>query len=271
MAKKKFNRPQSRRHDTSWEPVAEWYMGWVGNKGSKHHRTLAIPAVLELVGDCRGERVLEIGCGHGILAPHIVGAGGHYTGVDISPTLIGQARRKGGRAARFLIGDARSLQKIEGLEPGGFDVAVFMLSIQDMEPLSAVLRAAAWAVKVGGRVIILMVHPCFRVPRQSGWGWDGNRKLQFRRIDRYLTPLQVSRGPQSGKLQGATRSFHRPLSAYVNELAQAGFLLEQMVEIPGYAAEDTPGRRRSEPRDNQDIPLFLGVRAYRQSTRQARE
>ncbi len=47
-----------------------------------------------------------------------------------------------------------------------------MLSIQDMDPLSDVLESAAWAPNLDGRVVILMTHPCFRVPRQSGWGWD---------------------------------------------------------------------------------------------------
>src|SRR5699024_1391672 len=67
MAGRKHRQKGSSR---SWDPVADWYTGWVGPDGSEHHRRLAIPAVIELLGPEAGERVLDIGCGPGVLAPH---------------------------------------------------------------------------------------------------------------------------------------------------------------------------------------------------------
>ncbi len=40
---------------TSWEPVADWYNGWVGAGGSNHHRSYALPAVLDLLAPQAGE------------------------------------------------------------------------------------------------------------------------------------------------------------------------------------------------------------------------
>ena len=162
-------RPATR---TSWDPVADWYTGWVGEAGSKHHRQLAIPAVLELLELRRGEKVLDIGCGHGVLAPFVTKAGAQYVGVDASDKLLEYARRHHGRHGRFLLGDARSLPAVRGVREGEYDAAVFLLSLQDMDPLQDVLASATWALKPGGRTVLLMTHPCFRVPRQSGWGWD---------------------------------------------------------------------------------------------------
>ena len=34
---------------TSWDSVATWYDGWVGEDGSEHHREVAIPALLDLL------------------------------------------------------------------------------------------------------------------------------------------------------------------------------------------------------------------------------
>src|SRR5262245_34296944 len=90
-----------------------------------------------------------------------------------------------------------------------------------------------WALRSGGRLVILMTHPCFRVPRQSGWGWDEERKLRFRRVDRYLTPLAVPLKPYAGG-RGATRSYHRPLEAYVSGLANRGLLIDRLLETPTY-------------------------------------
>jgi hypothetical protein len=106
-----------------------------------------------------------------------------------------------------------------------------------------------------------MIHPCFRVPRQSGWGWDVQRQLQFRRVDRYLTPLSVPmRSTADGR--AATRSYHRPLEHYVAVLAEAGFVIDTLREVPAQPVargSPSPAQRRAES----EFPLFLGLRARR--------
>ena len=255
--------PARPRYDTSWEPVAAWYRGWVGVEGSEHHRRLAIPAVLELLALRPDERVLDIGAGHGVLAPYVAGAGATYTGIDTSETLIRIARTEHGDAGRFILGDARALARVPGLMEGQFDAAVFLLSIQDMEPLDAVLASAAWSLKPGGRLVLLMKHPCFRVPRQSGWGWDERRRLRYRRIDRYQTPLPIPMKPYGGRRRGTTRTFHYPLEMYVNTLAAHGLVVDALREIPTYPKRTASTNARAEDLANREIPLFLGLRARR--------
>jgi SAM-dependent methyltransferase len=240
--------------------VADWYSGWVGEAGSNHHRLLALPAVLDLLEPIAGEQILDIGAGPGVLAPLIAAAGAHYTGVDASRKLIEFARTHHARHGRFLYGDAAWLDDLPELRGGSFDAAVFLLSIQDMDPLDAVLRSAAWALRAGGRVVLLMTHPCFRVPRQSGWGWDAGRRLRYRRVDRYLTALAVPMKAY-GRQHGATRSFHRPLEAYINGLAACGLLVDCVRELPTYQAQPAGPHAGAENLANQEIPLFLGLRA----------
>ena len=68
-----------------------------------------LPVGLELLDPREGEEILDIGAGQGVLAPKVVRAGARYTGVDASPRLIEAAKRRHGRAGRFLVGDARRL------------------------------------------------------------------------------------------------------------------------------------------------------------------
>lgn len=248
-----------RASSRSWDPVADWYTGWVGAGGSDHHRTLAIPALLDLLQPAEGERVLDIGCGPGVLAPHVARAGARCTGVDASRRLVRFARRHHGDSGRFVVGDATRLEESTELQAGAFDAAVFLLSIQDIDPLDEALASAAWALRDGGRIVLLMTHPCFRVPRQSGWGWDEGRQLRFRRVDSYLNRLAVPMKTHGG---GATRSYHRPLTAYVNGLAECGFFVDRIHEIP--RPSDAPGpNTRAERRASEEIPLFLGLRAVK--------
>lgn len=248
--------------------MADWYDGWVGDKGSIHHTKLAIPAVMELLGVKPGEKILDIGCGQGVLAQYIVSAQGLYTGIDVSEKLIQIAKTRklparigyaegvaGGENSNFLVGDARRLNL------SGFDAAVMLLSIQDMDPLEQVIESVTKVLKSGGRLVIFMNHPAFRIPRQSGWGRDEGRKLQYRRIDRYLTSLAVPMKAYSGGQGGVTTSFHRPLQNYVNVLGDKGFVIDRMLEIPTYKVSQPGPNARAENLSFREIPQFLAIRA----------
>jgi len=218
--------------------------------------------VLDLLDPDPDESILDIGAGQGVLAPYIARTAASYTGIDASARLIGVARRRHGHIGRFLVG---RLPTLSGIGRGSFDSAVFLLSIQDIDPFEPVLSSVAWALRPTSRIVMLMTHPAFRVPRHSGWGFDPSRKLAYRRVDAYLTPMDVPMRSVGG--EPPTRSFHRPLSSYVNSLARVGFAVDAMLEIPDLPPEARPSiARRSSPA-NSDIPLFLGLRAVEASAR----
>jgi SAM-dependent methyltransferase len=255
------SRGRSPRSDSGWDHVAGWYDGWVGQRGSTYHQRLAIPAALELLDPRAGEDLLDVGAGQGVLAPFILERGALYTGIDISPALCERARQRRSRAARFLLGDARRLDLVSGLHAATFDAAVLLLSIQDIPDLQRIVASLDWALRPTARVVILMTHPAFRQPRHSGWGYDMSRKLPYRRVDAYLTPMAVPLDPVAGA--GPTWSHHRPISEYVNAVGAFGFGVDAMLEVPDLAPQNRPGRSKLVGHDNPDIPLFLGLRARR--------
>ena len=250
--------PKKNHSPTGWDAVADWYHGWVGENGSDHHRKLAIPAILDLLDLQPEETLLDIGCGSGVLAPYVQQV--DYTGVDVSQRLIAIARKQ--HPGQFIVADARRLTSHVDIAPSAYDACAFLLSIQDMNPLADVVRSAAYALRPGGRIAILMTHPCFRIPRLSGWGYDEGRKLQFRRVDRYLTSQRVPMKSYGRKQSGKTISFHRPLSEYVTALSEGGLVIDALREITTYKQDKDKVRRMAE----QEIPLFLGLRARKLSS-----
>ena len=246
------NQDLTRARSQSWDAVAHWYAGWTGRDGSRYHQQVAVPLMLDLLDLKSGDRLADLGCGHGILAPPVAGRHAHYVGVDLSSRLIAEARRNHARHGRFLVGDATSLPDHRLLAPGSFDAAAYLLSIQDINPLEASLAEAARLLRPGGRLAIVMLHPCFRVPRQSGWGWDEGRGLKFRRLDSYLTPLAV---PMQSHGKGTTRSYHRPLGAYAEALSVAGLAVTGIKEVGDLPA---PGESKADRRAAGEFPLFLG-------------
>ncbi len=249
-------RPAAR----SWEPVASWYDGWVGDRGSRYHQAAAIPAVIDLLDLRRGEDILDVGAGQGVLAPYVAERGARYTGVDASPRLIDIARRRHARSGQFVVGDGRALSAVPRLRAHAYDAVVFLLSIQDMDPLGPIFASLDWALRAKSRVVLLMTHPAFRQPRHAGWGFDQSRKLVYRRVDAYLSEMAV---PMKAIGDARTVTFHRPISAYVNGLAAAGFAVDAMLELPDLPAGLRPLGRRPADRADGEIPLFLGLRARR--------
>lgn len=209
--------------------------------------------------------MLDLGCGAGALAAAILRCNAQYVGVDSSQKLIALAKEHYRKKAQFILGDATNIMLLPTLTAHSFDAVTFLLSIQDISPLDGALSGAAWALKEKGRLVLLMTHPCFRIPRQSGWGWDPGRQLMYRRVDRYLTQLDIPMQEYGGKRQGVTRSYHRPLQDYAKALHDAGFVIEQLKEIPAPPPDNPAQEKKAERMAREDIPLFLALRATMKS------
>ena len=110
--------------------------------------------------------------------------------------------------------------------------------------------------------MLTLNHPCFRQPRQSGWGWEEERKIQYRRIDRYLGTYEMPILAHPGKDASIrTLSFHRPVGWYIDELVKAGFMIDGYEEWSSPAVSDSGPRAKAENIARAEIPLFLGLRA----------
>jgi len=221
---------------------------------------MAIPTLIDLLRPRQGERILDIGCGAGALCAAVSRANAEYVGVDLSEKLIAAAK-KHHRGHRFYVGDATNLPSVSALSKESFDGATFLLSLQDINPLEGAIQSAAWALKPEGRLVLLLIHPCFRIPRQSGWGVDEQRKLKYRRIDKYLSKLDVPMQKYGAGRQDVTRSFHRPLHAYVNTLFSQGFVTEELLETEAPPPPDKDHEPRMDRLAREDIPMFFGLRA----------
>jgi len=249
------------KDDTSWDEVASWYDALVGEKGSSYHRDIVIPGALRLLDPRPKESVLDLACGQGVFCRALHKLGVAVTGVDASERLISLARSRSSPAIRYEVADAR---RMAALPVQGFDAVACLLALENMDTVTPVFAECARVLRPGGRLVLVIMHPCFRIPRQSGWGWDEGRHLQYRRVDSYLSdmkvPIQVHPGSDPGQV---TWTFHRPLAAYVRALAGAGLLVQALEEWPSTRVSLPGPRAQAENRARDEIPMFLALKAVR--------
>jgi hypothetical protein len=139
--------------------------------------------------------------------------------------------------------------------------------LQNVDPVEDVFVQAARVLKSDGRFVAVILHPAFRIPRQSAWGWEESRKLQYRRIDHYLSPLKIpiDMRPFKAPEKTVTWTYHRPISTYVNGLAATGLLTSAVEEWVSHKTTQAGPRARGENRARAEIPLFLAIRVVKVS------
>jgi SAM-dependent methyltransferase len=105
---------------------------------------LGIP-VVSLLAPQSGERILDLGCGDGVLTQKLMAAGASVLGIDTSPEQIAAARRAGVDAQVL---DARDLAF-----PPVFDAVFTNAALHWMKRPEAVIAGVARALRRGGRFV----------------------------------------------------------------------------------------------------------------------
>lgn len=111
----------------------------------------------------RGARVLDVGCGGGLLSEAMAREGASVLGVDLSAELIDIAklhRLESKQAGAVLDLDYR-VQSVEALadaEPGTFDAITCMEMLEHVPDPASILEACARLLKPGGRLFVSTIN-----------------------------------------------------------------------------------------------------------------
>jgi ubiquinone/menaquinone biosynthesis C-methylase UbiE len=249
------------KKDTSWQSVAGWYNKLVGEEGQYFHQRVILPSAVNLLEIGQKSSLLDLACGQGILSRHIPQTA-LYHGVDLARDLVNYARSQSqSRQHEFTIAD---ITKPLPVSKKDFSHASIILALQNVENIASVFKNAANHLVNGGRFLIVINHPAFRIPRQSSWGIDESKKTQYRRIDRYMSPIKIPINMNPGHSSGTklTWSFHNPMSVYAQELKNAGFYIETIEEW--VSEKESQGKAaKMENRARSEFPMFMAILAVK--------
>ncbi len=207
-----------------WDGYSDWWKRTFTNGNDLEYERVIIPLVLELV---KGSgMVLDIGSGEGQISRALARGNPDLKVVGIDPSIKqltnSLAQVAPGNGVTYLRSAAEELPFLDN----SFDAAVCCLVIEHTTDQDLVLKEAARVVKEGGKFVLLINHPLFQC---TGSGLVDDQILgeQYWRIGPYLTEdVAVEEVDEGVYLPFA----HRPISRYINPMAERDFLLVKMIE-----------------------------------------
>jgi 2-polyprenyl-3-methyl-5-hydroxy-6-metoxy-1,4-benzoquinol methylase len=168
------------------------------------------PAMLELIGDVHGLRVLDAACGPGLYAEELVRRGADVVGCDGSAQMIELARRRVGPQVDLRVHELG--QPFTWLETGSVDMVVCALALHYVNDRVAFLRECVRVLRPDGVMALSTHHPTDDWARLGGSYFD---------VDAVTEVWS----------QGWTvTAWRMPLTQLTGEIAEAGFVVERLVE-----------------------------------------
>lgn len=160
--------------------------------------------VLTLLSPKPGERILDIGCGDGVLTAEIAAAGAEVVGIDLSEPMVHAARKRGLDAR---VGDAQALTF-----QSEFDAVFSNAALHWMPNSDSVVAGVFRALKIGGRFV-------------AEFGGHGN--IAAIRVAQLAVCQKYGGDPQT-----ITGKYYPTSEEYVDKLRTHGFSIDCIQLIP---------------------------------------
>ena len=105
-----------------------------------------------------GRRVLDVGCGGGLLAEALARAGARVTAIDLAPGMIEVARLHAAESALAVDYRLAAAEEVAAAEPAAFDVVTCMEMLEHVPRPAAMTATLARALRPGGALFVSTIN-----------------------------------------------------------------------------------------------------------------
>ena len=231
-----------------WDKIAHIRRQQVTGGKDLSFKYVLLPVIRQLLADCSLAQVIDLGCGIGELTRELAEVSGRIVGVDASPRSIAIAREIYAANIPFHTDDVSDFARRWPGQP--FTAAVANMSLMTCLDLGAFVQAAAGLLAPQGCFIATITHPWFW---PYYWGYADADWFNYNQEIVLEAPFRIS----EEATDCVTTHVHRPLSAYLNTMAKAGFVVDSILEP--YPEESVHALYP----ERWEFPRFLAFRAIK--------
>jgi 2-polyprenyl-6-hydroxyphenyl methylase/3-demethylubiquinone-9 3-methyltransferase len=134
-----------------WDPNSEF-------KPLHAINPLRLDWIKTLTGGLSGKKILDVGCGGGILAEAMAVAGGDITGIDLAEKSLKVAKLHGLESGVAVTYRKISAEDMAHEAPTSFDIVTCMEMIEHVPDPGSIVRACSTLVKPGGWVFFSTIN-----------------------------------------------------------------------------------------------------------------
>lgn len=165
------------------------------------------PARLKYVADkvaIDGARVVDVGCGGGILSESLARKGARVTGIDVAPRVLAVARLHLHESGLDVDYREMTVEDLAHEAPGAFDVVTCMEMLEHVPDPPSIVRAIHDLLKPGGHAFFSTLN---RTPLAFMLGIVGAEHVArllprgTHRYDRFIRPSELSTWMRSAGLE----------------------------------------------------------------------
>lgn len=198
---------------------------WIHTAQTNDFRMYYImPYTLEKLGDVKGKRILDLGCGDGGYSRALAKEGALLTSADCSEDMIEYAKNKAEEENLKIDHRVVNANALIDIPENCYDVVLCSMMLMDVEDLDGTLKEIYRVLKPEGTVFISILHPCFK-GKETAWLKDNGIQVL---VSDYHNPKEWV-----GEIKGMKDPViyrHRTLSEYVKAFVGSGFKISDMNE-----------------------------------------
>jgi len=216
--------PSKERVMKEWDEASESWVDFVRQGKDYYRDELNNPAAFRLIGNVRGQLVLDLACGEGYNTRILAKKGAKVTGVDFSTRLIELARIEEAKeklGIDYHVADAADLSRFSS---NHFNIVTCFMALQDIKNYRKAISEVARVLKIKSRFVFSIPHPCFEMVVDKGNRISTTTRYFgaaedhiYWKMERLLKPFEST-------------SFHRTLTEYFTVFHKNRLLVRRLVE-----------------------------------------